>query len=153
MPFEVSHAVSVHFTAYFEAFNAHDLDRLMPFWSPGCRFRTRPGFADLEGREDICRFYQNLWEKADERIDLRGLTAEDDTVLAEIETAIVAREDMPDFGESGLAAGDRLTLRSIVAYRLHDDAITHIEGRSLLARTIEKSGGDTPGQQTESVHV
>lgn len=153
MPLDVDQTASAFFAAYFEAFNARDLDRLAQCWTPDCHFRTRPGFVDLHGREAIRRFYEQLWVRADERIALHRLTQENDDILAEIGTEIIARVDMPDFGEIGLAAGDRLRLRSIVAYRLRNGAIAHIEGRATLSRRIEKSMGANPATPTESCHA
>lgn len=153
MPLDVDPVASAFFVAYFEAFNARDLDRVAQCWASDCHFRTRPGFADLHGREAIRRFYEQLWVRADERIALHRLTREKDDILAEIGTEIVARVNMPDFGETSLASGDRLRLCSIVAYRLRNGAIAHIEGRATLSRTIEKSMGANPATPTESCHV
>ena len=144
MLFDVDQATSVFFVAYFEAFNACDLDRLAQCWAADCHFRTRPGFVDLHGREAIRQFYEQLWVRADERITLHRLTREKDVVLAEIGTEIFARLDMPDFGETGLASGEQLELHSIVAYRLRNDEIAHIQGRTVLSRTIEKLSGGQP---------
>lgn len=151
--FDVDQATSAFFFAYFEAFSLCDLDYLSKCWAPDCHFRTRPGFADLHGREDIRRFYEQLWVQADERIAVHRLTQEADAVLAEIGTEIFARVDMPDFGEAGLASGERLKLHSIVAYRLRNDEIAHIHGRTVLSRTIEKPLGHNPAKPTESCHV
>lgn len=149
----MSQETDAFFAAYFQAFNAGNLREAARFWASDCQFRTRPGFPDLQGRQQILWFYPRLRERADERIALHRLTQAKDDILAEIGTEITARVYMPDFGKTGLAAGDRLRLRSIVAYRLRNGAIAHIEGRATLSRTTEKSMGANPATPTESCHV
>lgn len=112
------------FEAYLAAFNRGDFAGFSAYYAPDVRFDGQA--ATLEGAAAVVAFYRNVRSRLDETIELLSFVGTPSRIGAEIRTAIIAREDWPDFPTGALKAGQRRASINFAMYEIAGGRFTRI---------------------------
>ena len=120
-----SKADETQLSAYIDAFNGGDYDRLRTFYHEDVRLVIGSG-QELVGPQAIIDFYRGVRSKTQRTITILQSFSNGATVAAEIESEFLATDDVPDFTSGPMMKGDRLYLNSFVFYDLREGRYARI---------------------------
>ena len=116
---------------YIGGFNEKDFDRFTAFYAEDVKL-SLSGKRNLNSRQEIIDFYQDVATKCDERLHVIRLVLDDEGLAVEIDTEFKALKDVPDFIAGPLVPGQSIFIKSVIFYTIENGRFTHI-----LARRVQ----------------
>lgn len=113
------------FNAYTTAFSNADLETASSYYTEDVVCEL--GSLTLNGRHAIVDFYKDMFTRVRERLTLHKLSADDDSMCADITSTFTAVEDASDFAPMPLKKGEVLNVPVFVFYTLRDGRICRIQ--------------------------
>ena len=120
-----SSAERLAFNAYTRAFSSADLDAASQYYTEDVVCEL--GSLTLTGRDGIVNFYKDMFKRVRESLTLHKLSADENSMCADITSTFTAVEDASDFAPMPLKKGDVLNVPVFVFYTLRDGKICRIQ--------------------------
>lgn len=112
------------FLEYIAAFNNGDTERFTAFYLPNIVLKLAA--KTLNGPAEIAAFYKNMYRTVREELVIHRMIADADGIMIEITAKFSAHADDPTFLVAPLKAGQSVSGRMLVVYRLKDGLIEEI---------------------------
>ncbi len=116
------------FQKYVAAFNACDLDGFTSYYADDVLFDLS-GKLVLRGRVAVREFYQEVFAKVKEKLDVRNVVVDEDGLAADVDTEFKALVDDPGFIAGPIVIGRSIFIRSFIFYRIVRGKFTEITAR------------------------
>ncbi|MXO66159.1 YybH family protein [Altericroceibacterium endophyticum] len=111
---------------YIGAFNRGDFDGFTRFYADDVDFDLG-GKRRIKGRQAIREFYEGVFARIDETLDVTQLVIDDEGAACIIVTEFKALEDWSDFIAGPIRKGESIFIESFIFYRIGPDGkFTHV---------------------------
>jgi len=113
------------FEEYVTAFNGGRIDRFLEYYDDAVEM-VLPS-ATLRGKAEIRGFYDTMFDRVQETLDVHTLVADEHGLAIDVTTRFLAKRDAPDLALGPLAEGECYEGHYFILYRLRDGRIARIE--------------------------
>ncbi len=117
------------FREYIAAFNRKDFDGFARFYAPDVHLDV--GRFERHGAETIKAFYRDVAMVCDERLELKWIVADEESIAVELDTEFKALTDDPGFIAGPLEKGQSIFITSFIFYALGPQGFRYIKARRI----------------------
>ncbi|MXO66593.1 nuclear transport factor 2 family protein [Altericroceibacterium endophyticum] len=114
------------FETYLAAFNRGDSEEFGAYYADQVVFQGQA--AQVVGRDAVIRFYDEVRQYLEERVELLSFVGAGDGqhIFAELRTNLRAVKDWPDMPTGAMAAGDERWSVNFALYDIEDQRFTRV---------------------------